>query len=113
MLERLSAACTDLFANADLDRLAHYVACLKILDSTANLGIYTEPHQALDRLAIEQQLVYKPCGAGGGDIGIVFAGHKNVAEAREALDIYAQTARDLAFHPLSLEKAAHGLKPTR
>jgi phosphomevalonate kinase len=113
VLDRLSAACTELFSNADLDRLSQYVELLKILDTTANLGIYTQPHQVLDRLAIEQQLVYKPCGAGGGDIGIVFADHKNDADARDALETYAKTARDLAFHPLSLEIAAHGLKPTR
>jgi len=107
VLSELAESCHELFAQISLDNLTEYVRRLKKLDQQAALGIYTKPHRMLDRLAIEQQVVYKPCGAGGGDIGIAFAEEKN------ALNAFAEAAARLAFHPLSLEIAAYGLKPTR
>jgi phosphomevalonate kinase len=109
-LDNLANACAALFVQADMDSLRDYVEQLKKLDRTAGLGIYSEPHKQLDRLAIEHQLVYKPCGAGGGDIGIVFG---NLEQHQNHLDLFTQTARRQAFHPLALEIAAHGIRPTR
>ena len=36
-----------------------------------DLGIFDAGHEQLWRAAVAEDLVYKPCGAGGGDIGIV------------------------------------------
>lgn len=110
VLDNLANACAELSKKADMDSLNHYVEQLKKLDQTAGLGIYSKPHKQLDRLAIEHQLVYKPCGAGGGDIGIVFG---SVEQHQKHVDLFAQAASRQAFHPLALEIAAHGIRPTR
>jgi len=38
-----------------------------------DLDIFDAGHEALSRAAIDEGIVYKPCGAGGGDIGIALA----------------------------------------
>jgi phosphomevalonate kinase len=108
-LTRLGEACTRLFHHTDLAALGNYVDCLRAMDAEARLGIYTEPHERLHELAISRQVVYKPCGAGGGDIGIAFANE----EGQQALEAFTRAATQLSFHPLSLEIAAHGIEPTR
>jgi phosphomevalonate kinase len=109
-LEALARSSESLFESADLDRLTNYVTQLKQLDREAGLGIFTEPHKILDRLAIERQLVYKPCGAGGGDIGIVFG---QADSSQDQLDSFIKSARKSNFQPLALEIATHGIRPTR
>lgn len=108
-LNRLGNACAELFEHTDLARLGNYVDCLRALDAEARLGIYTQPHQRLHELAISWQVVYKPCGAGGGDIGVAFAND----EDQKALEDFTRAATQLSFHPLSLEIATHGIEPTR
>ncbi len=109
-LDALAQCSESLFHTADLDGLTNYVTQLKRLDHEARLGIFTEPHKVLDRLAIERQLVYKPCGAGGGDIGIVFG---QADSSQDQLDSFIQAARQSNFQPLALEIATHGIWPTR
>jgi len=109
LLAQLGDACSGLFERMDMERLGEYVSRLRALDREARLGIYTEPHQRLHKLAISNQVVYKPCGAGGGDIGVAFADN----EHNETLEAFAEAARKLSFHPLSLEIAPHGIEPTR
>jgi phosphomevalonate kinase len=46
---------------------------LRALDTTAGVGIWSEIHQTLGRIAAEAGAVYKPSGAGGGDFGLAFA----------------------------------------
>jgi phosphomevalonate kinase len=58
---------------AFMAQLAAYVECLGALDRAASLGIYSTAHQRLHRLANQAGVVYKPCGAGGGDMGMAFA----------------------------------------
>ena len=81
-----------------------YVAALAGLDRTAGLNIYTAPHNRLARLASEHDLVYKPCGAGGGDIGIA------LGTDSEALQRFASAADALHFVPLDMEIAANGVR---
>ncbi len=106
-LDRLALLCSDLFESADLDRLSAYVEALKQLDQDAGLGIFSEAHERLHALAIAHQVVYKPCGAGGGDIGVAFA------EDNNKLNAFSQAAQELDLPPLSLEIARHGIEPTR
>ena len=107
-IEALRQISEALFETAKLlDGLAEYRNRLLALDAAAGLGIYDASHQALDRLASDNGLVYKPCGAGGGDIGAAFS------EDPEALDAFAERAKQRGFTPLALESASHGIEITR
>lgn len=104
-LDALVEASTALFEPTDwLDRLAHYVHCLKSLDRAADLGIYGLAHAELDRLAARAGVVYKPCGAGGGDIGAVFASDP------AALAAFVEDARLKGFARIMLETASDGFQ---
>jgi phosphomevalonate kinase len=102
-LDALCRAAEALFARTDLDRLQDYVACLKAMDGAAGLGIYGAAHARLDELASRAQVVYKPCGAGGGDIGIA------VSDDASSLDSLTTLAARESFPSLTLEIAAHGV----
>lgn len=49
-----------------------YVAALRSFSVDHELGIFDAGHEQLVEAAKLENLVYKPCGAGGGDVGIVF-----------------------------------------
>ncbi len=88
----------------NLDLLASYIACLRDLDEAAKLNIFTPQHERLATIASAHGLLYKPCGAGGGDIGIA------CGLDAAALDAFQEAAREQQFVPLDLEIAAHGVK---
>ncbi len=48
-----------------------YIAALRRFSADHGLGIFDAGHATLAEAAAAQGLVYKPCGAGGGDVGIV------------------------------------------
>jgi phosphomevalonate kinase len=50
-----------------------YTAALREFDVDHQLGIFDAGHSDLTAVAAGAGLVYKPCGAGGGDMGIVLA----------------------------------------
>ncbi len=54
-----------------IEHCAHYVEQLKAFGVDHRLGIFDAGHDRLLAAAHDAGLVYKPCGAGGGDIGIV------------------------------------------
>ncbi len=53
-----------------LDAVKRYARNLDALGQRAELDLFSRPHRELSALAIETGLVYKPCGAGGGDLGV-------------------------------------------
>jgi len=105
-LTDLCAASEALFTRADLDGLHHYARCLKEMDNTGHLGIYEAGHQALDELANRSQVVYKPCGAGGGDIGIALSDDE--VAFQEFMSLAAEH-----HQTLDLEIADHGVHRIR
>jgi len=106
-LDELTASADGLFHAADpLAALSAYTDRLDALDRAAELGIFSPPHRHLQRLAIAAGVVYKPCGAGGGDIGAAFA-----ADAA-AIEQFIDLARQAGYLPLALETASHGLEVT-
>jgi phosphomevalonate kinase len=84
-------------------QLRAYTAALRALDDAAHLGIYSAAHRLLGELAENHGVVYKPCGAGGGDIGMAFA-----IDAR-ALDPFERAALAAGFERLPLELDEHGI----
>ena len=105
-LAALSAASSDLFEQTTAEFLSHYVDCLKALDDAADLGIYDTKHTYLDTLAIRHQVVYKPSGAGGGDVGVAFS------EDAGRLDTFVSAAAKQRFKMLPLEIAEYGIRAT-
>ena len=57
-------------AKTFVDALDEYADALERMDRTADIGIFGGGHRPLRQLAAEAGVVYKPCGAGGGDVGM-------------------------------------------
>jgi phosphomevalonate kinase len=55
-----------------LDGLRDYVAALVQFSAEHQLGVFDAGHAGLVDFAASQDVVYKPCGAGGGDVGVAF-----------------------------------------
>lgn len=106
-LDALCQACERLFHSTDLDGFAEYVDRLKAMDVAADLGIFSEAHNRLHGLANRAQVVYKPCGAGGGDIGIAISDDLSLLD-----ELIALAAQD-EYLTLDLEIAAHGVHRIR
>ena len=110
-LDALCQASEQLFNNSGLDQLADYVARLKAMDQTAHLGIFSDAHDRLHGLANQAQVVYKPCGAGGGDIGIAVS--DDPTRLNELIALIKQADSQDSFLTLDLEIAAHGVHRSR
>ena len=50
--------------------LTDYAGLLRQLGERARLEIWSEPHCRIAGLAAQVGVAYKPCGAGGGDVGV-------------------------------------------
>lgn len=61
--------------------LGNYASALQRFSADHGLGVFDAGHAELYEDALERGLVYKPCGAGGGDIGVVFALQRDAAIA--------------------------------
>ncbi len=84
-------------------QLRAYAITLQALDATARLGIYSTAHRTLTDVARKLGVVYKPCGAGGGDVGMAFALEPG------ALAAFERDARAAGFNRLPLELDEHGI----
>ena len=102
-LKALADCSETLFDNPTTEAMNAYTSALKTLDNAAGLGVYSPPHLAAERLARAAGLVYKPCGAGGGDVGVA------IAESPEPLPRFAASAEARGFTILNLETARHGV----
>lgn len=103
VLRALADCSENLFDQPTTARLHAYNRALKALDNAAHLGVYSAPHLAVERIADRAGMIYKPCGAGGGDVGMA------VAETPEALPRFAAAAQAAGFTVLNLEMARHGV----
>ena len=104
VLDALSAASEAAFATLNQDALISYTDALARLDDAAGLGIYTQAHRKIATIAHDRALVYKPCGAGGGDIGIAFG------TDRQALSDFATAVQAAGFYAPDMEIAQHGVR---
>lgn len=87
-----------------LAELKHFVDSLTAYDDKRSLGIFAAGHRALVDLARpSSDLIYKPCGAGGGDIGIA------MATSSSALRAFADHAATQGFVALDARLEESGV----
>ncbi len=99
-----TAACWSAGETAELLAAFHrYTDALMQFDIDHDLGIFDAGHQELTDAAAKRKLVYKPCGAGGGDTGMVFATDK------EAVAEFTILAGESGYQLLDVSLEANGV----
>jgi len=94
-------------ADAALAALRVFTERLDRYGVDGQLGIFEAGHRELADLARSRdELLYKPCGAGGGDIGIVFG------RADANVDAFVDDAARFGFTPLDIGVDDDGLRVT-
>lgn len=84
-----------------------YIRVLQEFSDDHGLDIFAAGHAGLAAVAAEAGLVYKPCGAGGGDIGILLSG------TAEAADAFVDTSLPDSFGELDLGLDLRGAEVMR
>lgn len=79
-----------------------YVSTLKEFDVDHDLGIFDAGHGGLCEKALSADVVYKPCGAGGGDVGVV------LGTDEAAVDAFVGIAVGEGFGTLDMAIDEHG-----
>jgi phosphomevalonate kinase len=85
-----------------LQELRVYTQTLKQFSEARQLGIFDAGHEQLWGLAEDMGILYKPCGAGGGDVGAAFA------TDAASLDSFAGAANDAGFRVLNVSQESRG-----
>jgi phosphomevalonate kinase len=91
---------------AILDALGKYAAALARFDADHDIGIFDAGHGAL-AAAAPDGIVYKPCGAGGGDVGVALTTDAG------ALAAFTETARRHGFSYLPIALDPEGVSALR
>ena len=107
-LESLKESSQTTKENFHLQNLLHYQKTLKEFDDACGLNIFSPEHNKLGTIAHQNGLAYKPCGAGGGDIGVAFGDDTN----KENRQSFVDSATSAGFVCLNLETAEHGVRVT-
>jgi len=73
-------------------------------DQTADIGVFSGGHDTLFEQAKKiSDLCYKPCGAGGGDLGMAVSSDIN------ALNAFVSLAEKKGFQPVHIHSSESGL----
>jgi phosphomevalonate kinase len=83
--------------------LSEYVGVLRQFNVDLDLSIFDAGHEQLTDLAADRDLVYKPCGAGGGDIGVI------LARSQDEIDDFSELATTQGFMGLDAEVDEYGV----
>ena len=86
-----------------LDSLRRYTKCLSQFSDAYKLGVFSAGHDTMVDLATTVGAVYKPCGAGGGDIGIA------LASSIDDIEFFCGRAREHGFIPLKVKPDKNGV----
>lgn len=86
-----------------VNSLREYAKTLRRFDVDHKLGIFDAGHAALADEAESSELIYKPCGAGGGDLGIA------ISSKESELAAFVETARQHNFKVMDLAIDANGI----
>ena len=99
-LGQLSSLGIDAAENRDsqmlLETVAAYGAALRRLGRASRIDIYSAEHERIAGLADTVGAVYKPCGAGGGDLGVALSNDPDVL-TRLAADVESAGFRTVAL----------------
>lgn len=87
---------------AFLEAVAEFAEALDAIGRQAGIEIVSAPHRELARLAAESGVVYKSCGAGGGDLGVA------LSEDPERLGAFGRQVSRSGALPLHLAVAESG-----
>ncbi len=86
-----------------------YTDTLRQFGIDHDLGIFDAGHDALRNIATNFAAVYKPCGAGGGDIGIVLAADENaINEFCDAAETLGFVSLDASVDPVGIRFLSGG-----
>lgn len=91
-------------APALLETIALYAEGLRKLGEASGVDIYSLEHRAIDACAAACGVTYKPCGAGGGDIGIAISN-----DPLRLREFRVRVARE-GFREIELKLDACGLR---
>jgi len=100
---RLAAAWAGGEANAIIDEYRDYTNVLREFSNDHELGVFDAGHAELTAAAARSGVVYKPCGAGGGDTGVILATETAAVEA------FADAARDMNALRLDIHMDENGV----
>jgi len=106
-LAAASAAIVSAWSDSDAEEImslfGSYAENLVEFNNAHGLGIFDGGHAELFELAQDSGVVYKPCGAGGGDVGMV------LALSKDALDQFVDISAARSFYDLNLSIDDDGL----
>jgi phosphomevalonate kinase len=77
-LTNLSQAYRDNNPDQIINSIKRYSTLMIEMDSTFNIGVYSETDKEISILADKEGLIYKPSGAGGGDLGIIIGDNNSI-----------------------------------
>jgi phosphomevalonate kinase len=87
-----------------MEAIKQYSAAMKYLGEKSGIPIVSKIHQIISEIVIDGGGVYKPSGAGGGDLGIAFC--KTIGEKEKIF----HKLEDAGFDVLNLEIATKGIQ---
>ncbi len=90
----------------NLDNFDRYIHALIKMDEAAMIGIHSLEHQYVATAAQRHGVLYKPCGAGGGDLGVALS--DDPSKLRQLTKALARDHKN-DFAIIELEIATHGL----
>jgi len=104
---RVAAAWRSGSAAAILDEYRDYTKVLSEFSSDHSLGIFDAGHAEMAGVAEAAGLVYKPCGAGGGDVGILFS------DSEDAIASFSEQALPQQFRLMDARLDSIGVQVER
>lgn len=104
LAQRGCTACLDNDVNAMLATAGLYHTALEVLGQAAGVGIISASHKKLNEITNQTDTTYKPSGAGGGDIGLLFL--RRLQDRAPLMKKVIQAG----FEPLDLTLCASGFK---
>ena len=87
-----------------------YAAALARFDRATGLGIFGPRHQHIRELAARAGVYYKPCGAGGNDIGLAFGTDAHAMAHFAHLVRSAGLAAEQRFEPVAMRFSKTGAR---